>query len=217
MPQQQVAGEDDQKADEDSDEDLINPRNYVSGIYSNNDFMDLKKQLESDIVQQAKDEVDRRHFIDDVDKALADLEDWNHKRKQQQQLKKPEVEEPPEEEVADDLEIDDFNFRGIDPELQRLHQQQEVNRETLMKQNKIRAEIDSGRLLADFQTDAINQLINKCLKQKQSEISYIADRIYEKPKQTPSKISTYDPIQTFQHREQVLSEFTKCEDDVSSL
>jgi hypothetical protein len=66
---------------EDSDDELLNPRNFFNNMYQNDDFMRMKSGLENEIINQTKQEVERKHIIKDFDSVLADLDKWKEGRK----------------------------------------------------------------------------------------------------------------------------------------
>ena len=65
----------------DHDEDALDPRNFLNGMYSNDNFLKLKSQLENEIIEQTKQEVERKHMIKDADSYIADLNRWREERK----------------------------------------------------------------------------------------------------------------------------------------
>ena len=58
----------------------MHPRNFLSNIYRNDDFLKVKTHFENDLIKQTKDEADRKHFISDVDSVLKDLDKWKKER-----------------------------------------------------------------------------------------------------------------------------------------
>lgn len=63
------------------EDDALDPRNFLNGMYSNDNFLKLKSQLENEIIEQTKQEVERKHMIKDADTYIADLNRWREERK----------------------------------------------------------------------------------------------------------------------------------------
>lgn len=62
------------------DERFGGQENVMSQIYANDDFIQVRKEFEMQCVREAKDEFERRHFLNDMDKQLADLARWRQER-----------------------------------------------------------------------------------------------------------------------------------------
>ena len=56
--------------------DCMNPRNFLSQIYENDEFISIKTQAEKEIIEQARLEVERKAFLNEADEAIRDLELW---------------------------------------------------------------------------------------------------------------------------------------------
>jgi hypothetical protein len=69
------------------DEDDMNPRNFFSNMYQNDGFLQLKSNIENDIIQQTKQEVERKHMILDCDRILQELKADREKREHEQRDK----------------------------------------------------------------------------------------------------------------------------------
>ena len=52
---------------EDLEDEALDPRNFLNGMYSNDNFLKLKSQLENEIIEQTKQEVERKHMIKNAD------------------------------------------------------------------------------------------------------------------------------------------------------
>jgi hypothetical protein len=55
------------------DEEEYNQRSFYSKLYQNDGFMQLKSDIENEIIQFAKDEVERKHMILDCDRVIAEI------------------------------------------------------------------------------------------------------------------------------------------------
>ena len=66
-------------------DESMDPRNFMSGIYQNDEFMKLKSTFENELIDQTKAEVERKHIIQNADSVLADLKVWKAKRQKQRQ------------------------------------------------------------------------------------------------------------------------------------
>lgn len=58
------------------DDDCLNPRNFLSQIYENDEFISIKTQAEKEIIEQARLEVERKALLNEADDAIRDLERW---------------------------------------------------------------------------------------------------------------------------------------------
>ena len=65
----------------------MNPRNFFSNMYQNDGFMQLKSNIENDIITFTKQEVERKHMIKDCDRILAELKIDREKRAFEQKQK----------------------------------------------------------------------------------------------------------------------------------
>ena len=101
----------------DHDEEALDPRNFLNGMYSNDNFLKLKSQLENEIIEQTKQEVERKHMIKDADSYIADLNRWREERKvrddQRNQKRLKEKEEEQEKFQEEIRKMEDYN-NGID-------------------------------------------------------------------------------------------------------
>ena len=101
----------------DQDEEALDPRNFLNGMYSNDNFLKLKSQLENEIIEQTKQEVERKHMIKDADSYIADLNRWREERKvrddQRNQKRLKEKEEEQEKFQEEIRKMEDYN-NGID-------------------------------------------------------------------------------------------------------
>ena len=61
----------------------MNPRNFVSAIYENDDFLSIKTASEKEMIEQARLEVERKALLNEADDAIRELERWKKQRKAQ--------------------------------------------------------------------------------------------------------------------------------------
>lgn len=95
-----------EKLDEDDDE--LNPRNFLSQIYQNDEFLSIKAQIEQDLIEQTKLEMDRKSFLRETDDVLSNLQKWKDDRKTKE-VAVPKMEFKPAEQIAD---FNEANYQG---------------------------------------------------------------------------------------------------------
>lgn len=62
----------------DSDDSVI--ENYMTHMYADDRFLTLRKEYEEQLVNDAREQVERQHLIHDMDETLADLMKWKAER-----------------------------------------------------------------------------------------------------------------------------------------
>lgn len=81
MKESGLGGSDEEDIEgEDSDDDILNPRNYYNNIYQNENFLQIRRNIENETIEQTKHEVERKHLIQDADRVLEELSEWKSKR-----------------------------------------------------------------------------------------------------------------------------------------
>ena len=81
IPQSTFENQDDLDGDaDDNEDDDLNPRNFLSNLYQNDEYIKLKQNTEKQLIDAAKEEVERKKMIEDADKVLKDLQQWKQKR-----------------------------------------------------------------------------------------------------------------------------------------
>ena len=63
----------DDAEEEDDEDDILNPRNFLSNLYQNDAYIKNKKNMEEQMIHAAKEEVERKNMIEDADQCLKDL------------------------------------------------------------------------------------------------------------------------------------------------
>lgn len=58
----------------------MDPRNFMRNLYANDGYQKLKANTEQCIVENAKTEVENKHFISEMDTLMADLKSWKNTR-----------------------------------------------------------------------------------------------------------------------------------------
>jgi len=66
---------------EEEERDILNPRNFYNNLYQDDSFKNFKEKNEEAVVEQAKQEVERKHFLSEMDDCLKDLHAWRKQRK----------------------------------------------------------------------------------------------------------------------------------------
>ena len=59
----------------------MNPKNFISKLYQNDTFLNIKKQYEEDIIDQTKKEMERKEMLKEADSYLDELTNWRKNRK----------------------------------------------------------------------------------------------------------------------------------------
>ena len=64
----------------DADDDITNPRNFLTSMYKNDEFIRMKEIMSEDILNNAKKEQEAKNLIEDMDQYLKNLKGWKQKR-----------------------------------------------------------------------------------------------------------------------------------------
>jgi hypothetical protein len=58
----------------------MDPRNFMRNLYADNGYRKLKEGTEKQIVTQAQNEVENKHFLNEMDSMMAELTSWKKNR-----------------------------------------------------------------------------------------------------------------------------------------
>lgn len=135
----------------------MNPKNFISKLYQNDTFLNIKKQYEEDIIDYTKKEVERKDMLKEADSYLAELSNWRKNRKS----KEDELREL--EEISQNIgltrkatqEIDETNAEleqyqreyeeRMKPQLEQMEalKEQKSKNDHIQYHNKLKKDIDS--------------------------------------------------------------------------
>ena len=58
----------------------MDPRNFMRNLYADDNYIKIKEGTEKQIVAAAKTEVENKHFINEMDTLMAELNSWKNTR-----------------------------------------------------------------------------------------------------------------------------------------
>lgn len=71
----------------------LNPRNALNYMYQNDSFMALKAQMENEVIENTKQEVERKYMLQDCDRVLEEHNKWKEEQKKRKEAEKEKQEE----------------------------------------------------------------------------------------------------------------------------
>ena len=99
-------------------------KSYLTDLYADDQFLLHRIEFEEQIVQDAKDQVERQHLLQDMDQTLQSLAQWREERKLKLKRAPETVPEqlPESEDVSSLLEQENQREIEIELNLQRIRE-----------------------------------------------------------------------------------------------
>ncbi len=99
-------------------------KSYLTALYADDQFLLHRIEFEEQIVQDAKDQVERQHLLQDMDQTLQSLAQWREERKLKLKRAPETVPEqlPESEDVSSLLEKENQREIEIELNLQRIRE-----------------------------------------------------------------------------------------------